>query len=92
MKSVRLHQCGKRPVVEDVVEPDATGAFGVVFKISGAGLFTDLHIEVCNPGPDDSADRVQDRRVGLVELLGADLRTRWWSAGQPAAVRSCRSG
>ncbi|MGZ4436290.1 MAG: NAD(P)-dependent alcohol dehydrogenase [Nocardioides sp.] len=45
MKAVRLHQYDTRPVVEDVAEPEATGAFDVVVRIGGAGLCrTDLHI------------------------------------------------
>jgi NAD+-dependent secondary alcohol dehydrogenase Adh1 len=45
MKAVRLHHYGERPVVEDVAEPEVTGAFDVVVRIGGAGLCrTDLHI------------------------------------------------
>ncbi|RYP81212.1 NAD(P)-dependent alcohol dehydrogenase [Nocardioides guangzhouensis] len=45
MKAVRLHQYDERPVVEEVAEPEVTGAFDVVVRIGGAGLCrTDLHI------------------------------------------------
>jgi NAD+-dependent secondary alcohol dehydrogenase Adh1 len=45
MKAVRLHHYDERPVVEEVAEPEATGAFDVVVRIGGAGLCrTDLHI------------------------------------------------
>ena len=45
MKAVRLHEYEKRPVVEDVPEPEATGPFDVVVRVGGAGLCrTDLHI------------------------------------------------
>jgi NAD+-dependent secondary alcohol dehydrogenase Adh1 len=45
MKAVRLHHYDERPVVEDVAEPEATGAFDVIVRIGGAGLCrTDLHI------------------------------------------------
>ncbi len=45
MKAVRLHEYDKRPVVEEVPEPEATGPFDVVVKVGGAGLCrTDLHI------------------------------------------------
>ena len=45
MKAVRLHRYGERPVVEEVAEPQATGAYDVVVRIGGAGLCrTDLHI------------------------------------------------
>jgi NAD+-dependent secondary alcohol dehydrogenase Adh1 len=45
MKAVRLHHYDERPAVEDVAEPEATGAFDVVVRIGGAGLCrTDLHI------------------------------------------------
>ena len=45
MKAVRLHQYDERPVVEEVTEPEVTGAFDVIVRIGGAGLCrTDLHI------------------------------------------------
>ncbi|OZM71388.1 alcohol dehydrogenase [Amycolatopsis antarctica] len=45
MKAVRLHEYDKRPVVEDVPEPKASGPLDVVVEIGGAGLCrTDLHI------------------------------------------------
>ncbi|OXM45962.1 NAD(P)-dependent alcohol dehydrogenase [Amycolatopsis alba] len=45
MKAVRLHAYHRRPVVEEVPEPRATGPFDVVVKIGGAGVCrTDLHI------------------------------------------------
>jgi len=45
MKAVRLHEYDKRPVVEDVPEPEATHPFDVVVRVGGAGLCrTDLHI------------------------------------------------
>jgi len=45
MKAVRLHEYDKRPVVEDVPEPEVTGPFDVLVEIGGAGLCrTDLHI------------------------------------------------
>jgi NAD+-dependent secondary alcohol dehydrogenase Adh1 len=45
MKAVRLHHYDERPAVEDVAEPEATGAFDVIVRIGGAGLCrTDLHI------------------------------------------------
>jgi NAD+-dependent secondary alcohol dehydrogenase Adh1 len=45
MKAVRLHEYDRRPVVEEVPEPEATGPFDVVVRIGGAGLCrTDLHI------------------------------------------------
>ncbi|MCU0308645.1 MAG: NAD(P)-dependent alcohol dehydrogenase [Thermoleophilia bacterium] len=45
MKAVRLHEYGRRPVVEDVPEPEVTGPLDVVVRIGGAGLCrTDLHI------------------------------------------------
>src|ERR1044071_3388242 len=46
MKAVRLHTYDKRPVVEDVPEPEVTGPLDVLVEIGGAGLCrTDLHIE-----------------------------------------------
>jgi NAD+-dependent secondary alcohol dehydrogenase Adh1 len=45
MKAVRLHDYGRRPVVEEVAEPQVTGPLDVIVKIGGAGLCrTDLHI------------------------------------------------
>lgn len=45
MKAVRLHEYDRRPVVEEVPEPTATGPFDVVVRVGGAGLCrTDLHI------------------------------------------------
>ena len=45
MKAVRLHEYDRRPVVEEVPEPEATHPFDVVVRIGGAGLCrTDLHI------------------------------------------------
>ncbi|HSE08395.1 MAG TPA: NAD(P)-dependent alcohol dehydrogenase [Nocardioidaceae bacterium] len=45
MKAVRLHEYDRRPVVEEVPEPEASGPFDVVVRIGGAGLCrTDLHI------------------------------------------------
>lgn len=45
MKAVRLHGYGRRPVVEEVPEPELTGPLDVIVKIGGAGLCrTDLHI------------------------------------------------
>ena len=45
MKAVRLHDYDRRPLVEEVPEPEVTGPFDVVVKIGGAGLCrTDLHI------------------------------------------------
>jgi NAD+-dependent secondary alcohol dehydrogenase Adh1 len=45
MKAVRLHEYDRRPVVEEVPEPKATGPFDVVVRVGGAGLCrTDLHI------------------------------------------------
>jgi NAD+-dependent secondary alcohol dehydrogenase Adh1 len=45
MWAVRLHHYDERPVVEEVPEPEVTGAFDVVVRIGGAGLCrTDLHI------------------------------------------------
>src|SRR5262245_57775806 len=45
MKAVRLHEYDKRPVVEDVPEPEVAGPFDVLVEIGGAGLCrTDLHI------------------------------------------------
>jgi NAD+-dependent secondary alcohol dehydrogenase Adh1 len=45
MKAVRLAEYDKRPVVEEVPEPEATGPHDVLVEIGGAGLCrTDLHI------------------------------------------------
>ncbi|MFI7618318.1 NAD(P)-dependent alcohol dehydrogenase [Nonomuraea terrae] len=45
MKAVRLHEYTKRPVVEDVPEPEVRGPLDVLVEIGGAGLCrTDLHI------------------------------------------------
>ncbi|MGH3623438.1 MAG: NAD(P)-dependent alcohol dehydrogenase [Sciscionella sp.] len=45
MKAVRVHEYEKRPVVEDVEEPTASGPLDVVVEVGGAGLCrTDLHI------------------------------------------------
>lgn len=45
MKAVRLHEYDTRPVVEDVPEPKASGAWDVLVEVGGAGLCrTDLHI------------------------------------------------
>jgi NAD+-dependent secondary alcohol dehydrogenase Adh1 len=45
MKAVRVHEYGKRPAVEDVPEPKATGPLDVVVQVGGAGLCrTDLHV------------------------------------------------
>lgn len=45
MKAVRLHEYGRRPVLEDVPEPEVTGPLDVIVRIGGAGLCrTDLHI------------------------------------------------
>jgi len=45
MKAVRLHAYGKRPTVEQVVDPKITGPHDVIVRIGGAGLCrTDLHI------------------------------------------------
>ncbi len=45
MRAVRLHEYGKRPVVEEVADPELTKPFDVVVRLGGAGLCrTDLHI------------------------------------------------
>ncbi|PZG06262.1 NAD(P)-dependent alcohol dehydrogenase [Nonomuraea aridisoli] len=45
MKAVRLHEYTKRPVVEDVPDPQVRGPLDVLVEIGGAGLCrTDLHI------------------------------------------------
>ncbi|MCT2586955.1 NAD(P)-dependent alcohol dehydrogenase [Actinophytocola gossypii] len=45
MKAVRLHEYDKRPVVEQVPEPEVTGPWDVLVEVGGAGLCrTDLHI------------------------------------------------
>ncbi|ADJ46103.1 alcohol dehydrogenase [Amycolatopsis mediterranei S699] len=45
MKAVRLQKYHQHPVIEDVLQPRATGPFDVVVKIGGAGVCrTDLHI------------------------------------------------
>ena len=45
MKAVRLHAYNQQPVVEDVPEPEISGAHDVIVKIGGAGVCrTDLHI------------------------------------------------
>ena len=45
MKAVRLHEYDKRPVVEEVPEPEAAHPFDVLVRVGGAGLCrTDLHI------------------------------------------------
>ncbi|MEO3792900.1 NAD(P)-dependent alcohol dehydrogenase [Nonomuraea sp. B10E15] len=45
MRAVRLHEYDKRPVVEDVPEPEIGGPLDVLVEIGGAGLCrTDLHI------------------------------------------------
>jgi NAD+-dependent secondary alcohol dehydrogenase Adh1 len=45
MRAVRLHEYDRRPVVEDVPEPEVTGPLDVLVEIGGAGLCrTDLHI------------------------------------------------
>ncbi|TDD43838.1 NAD(P)-dependent alcohol dehydrogenase [Nonomuraea terrae] len=45
MKAVRLHEYTKRPVVEDVPDPEVRGPLDVLVEIGGAGLCrTDLHI------------------------------------------------
>ncbi len=45
MKAVRLHEYDKRPVVEEVPEPEVSGPLDVLVEIGGAGLCrTDLHI------------------------------------------------
>jgi NAD+-dependent secondary alcohol dehydrogenase Adh1 len=45
MKAVRLHEYGRRPVVEEVAEPRIDGPLDVIVRIGGAGLCrTDLHI------------------------------------------------
>jgi NAD+-dependent secondary alcohol dehydrogenase Adh1 len=45
MKAVRLYEYDKRPVVEDVPEPELGGPHDVLVEVGGAGLCrTDLHI------------------------------------------------
>jgi NAD+-dependent secondary alcohol dehydrogenase Adh1 len=45
MKAVRLREYDKRPLVEEVPEPEVTGPLDVLVEIGGAGLCrTDLHI------------------------------------------------
>lgn len=45
MRAVRLHEYDKRPVVEEVPEPEVAGPLDVLVEIGGAGLCrTDLHI------------------------------------------------
>jgi NAD+-dependent secondary alcohol dehydrogenase Adh1 len=45
MQAVRLHDYGKRPILEEVADPKITGPHDVVVRIGGAGLCrTDLHI------------------------------------------------
>ncbi len=45
MKAVRLHEYGRRPVIEQVPEPTVSGPLDVIVRIGGAGLCrTDLHI------------------------------------------------
>ena len=45
MKSVRLHEFHKPPVVDEVPEPTIGGPLDVIVKIGGAGVCrTDLHI------------------------------------------------
>ncbi len=40
MKAVRPHGYDKRPAVEDVPEPEASGSFDVLVEIGGAGAHT----------------------------------------------------
>ena len=45
MKAVRLHKFHEMPVVDEVPEPEISGALDVIVKIGGAGVCrTDLHI------------------------------------------------
>jgi NAD+-dependent secondary alcohol dehydrogenase Adh1 len=45
MKAVRVHEYDKRPVVEDIPDPEISGPLDVLVEIGGAGLCrTDLHI------------------------------------------------
>ncbi len=45
MRAVRLHEYGRRPVVEEVPEPAVVDPLDVVVRLGGAGLCrTDLHI------------------------------------------------
>ncbi|MGV9309678.1 NAD(P)-dependent alcohol dehydrogenase [Nonomuraea sp. NPDC003727] len=45
MRAVRLHEYNKRPVVEDVPDPEISGPLDVLVEIGGTGLCrTDLHI------------------------------------------------
>ncbi len=45
MRAARLHEYGKRPEIEEVVEPHITDPLDVIVRIGGAGLCrTDLHI------------------------------------------------
>ena len=45
MKAVRLHKFHEMPVIDEVPEPEISGALDVIIKIGGAGVCrTDLHI------------------------------------------------
>jgi NAD+-dependent secondary alcohol dehydrogenase Adh1 len=45
VKAVRVHEYGKRPVVEEVPEPKIENPLDVIVRIGGAGLCrTDLHV------------------------------------------------
>ena len=45
MKAVRLHKFHEMPVIDEVPEPEISGALDVIVKIGGAGVCrTDLHI------------------------------------------------
>ena len=70
LKAVRLHKFNEMPVVDDVPEPEITGALDVIVKIGGAGVCrTDLHIiegqwDAAMGTPSALHPRPRERRVG----------------------------
>ncbi len=103
MKAVRLHEYDKRPVVEEVPEPELTGPLDVLVEIGGAGLCrTDLHI-VEGQWADKSQIvlpyTIGHENAGWVREVGAAVSTV--APGDPVILhplatcglcRACRAG
>jgi len=82
MKAVRLHRYEERPIVEEVVEPEAKGPYDVVVRDGGAGLCrTDLHI-VEGQWAERATSRCRTRWVTRTPAAWM-LSARRWSTFSP---------
>jgi NAD+-dependent secondary alcohol dehydrogenase Adh1 len=83
VKAVRLHEYGRRPVVEQVADPVISGPLDVIVEVGGAGLCrTDLHII--------EGQRVEKSGVALLYTIGHE--NAGWVREVGAAVANVAPG